>query len=640
MYLKIFFAINMALFAMSPCFAGFLEMPDVEETPSFERKTLLTDMDVPGVKYRDPDPEAGPRLNVKKFRLQGVVEYPELGITRKDLIKRVETIRFELMEEDKLSEKGYTDNELGEISDLLGSIEENTKGEHVGPLEVQKLVFLIRDQRRRRGVTLGMIETVADTITRYYRERGFILAKAYIPKQQVRDGVVTLTLLLGDLGSVQVVNNKRYSAKKIASVFNDAIDKPVTNEIVEERLYLINDMPGLGAQGFFSAGKQVGDTELSINVLSERKYDANIRIDNHGSPRTGEERVFGDFTFNNPLGLGDALNVSLLKSVDADGTLYGALRYSATFFKARGVGSLGVSTNEFFTTLGNGLIGFSGESITADASFAYKLKRGRTNNRSVSLKLSRIKTTVSPPADTSDDIVTEAANLEAGYNFDWLRQSSRVLHAGSVSVVYSDLEKSNDFTLSGGNASAITQGDATFLRANYTRLSFNNIPFTNIETRFVTKAAFQYAGQTLDPINQFDLTGPERARGFEVAKLSADDGLYLGADWIFKGPGQGKWKVFGQRLDRLIQPMIILDAAYGIVNPSSTIESNEDARLANIGVGLKLNFGRKFKGTIVIAEPIVEELPAASAGEILVGGENREIEKSGTSVFFDFLYSF
>ena len=54
-----------------------------------------------------------------------------------------------------------------------------------------------------------MIETVADTITQYYRERGFILAKAYIPQQQVRDGVVSLNIMLGKLGSVEVVNAKR-----------------------------------------------------------------------------------------------------------------------------------------------------------------------------------------------------------------------------------------------------------------------------------------------------------------------------------------------------------------------------------------------------------------------------------------------
>src|SRR5690606_21573660 len=126
------------------------------------------------------------------------------------------------MDEGKLLDSGYTLDELSELSDLIANIEEETKDQHVGPVEVQRLVFLIREQRRKRGITLGMIESVADTITRYYRERGFILAKAYIPEQQVRDGVVTLTLLLGELGEVEAQNNKRYSSWLIERTFNSA----------------------------------------------------------------------------------------------------------------------------------------------------------------------------------------------------------------------------------------------------------------------------------------------------------------------------------------------------------------------------------------------------------------------------------
>ena len=210
------------LLLIPPCaHAGFLEMPDTSEVPEFERESLLLDMDIPALRDRDPNPEAGPRLNVKEFRVQGLIEYPELGITREKIIKQVEKIRFDMMEEGKQLDSGYTIDELKEVSDLIAEIEKETDGRHVGPVEVQKLVFLIREQRRQRGITLGMIEVVADTITRYYRERGFILAKAYIPKQHVRDGVVTITLMLGQLGEVEVKNNKRYSATLIKRVFND-----------------------------------------------------------------------------------------------------------------------------------------------------------------------------------------------------------------------------------------------------------------------------------------------------------------------------------------------------------------------------------------------------------------------------------
>ncbi len=61
----------------SVVYAGFLEMPNTAEVPEFERESLSLDMDIPALRDRDPNPEAGPRLNVKEFRVQGLIEYPE-----------------------------------------------------------------------------------------------------------------------------------------------------------------------------------------------------------------------------------------------------------------------------------------------------------------------------------------------------------------------------------------------------------------------------------------------------------------------------------------------------------------------------------------------------------------------------------
>ena len=243
--------------------AGFLDMPEITETPQLRGKTMVLDLDIPEVQDRDPNPKSGPRLAVKEFRVQGLVEYPDMGITREAINHMVEEIRRDLMGEGKLLPSGYTIKELGDLSDLLVEIEDQTLKRHVTSLEVQRLVWLVREQRASRGIHLGQIEAIADRITRFYRERGFILAKAYIPKQEVREGVVTLTLLLGMLGDVEAKGNNRYSREDIEDVFEDLVTRPITNEAVEEALYLLNDYPGLSVDGYFEPGYQVGDTKLN-----------------------------------------------------------------------------------------------------------------------------------------------------------------------------------------------------------------------------------------------------------------------------------------------------------------------------------------------------------------------------------------
>ena len=57
-----------------PASAGFLEMPDISDVPELERKTLLRDMDIPAVRDRNPDPQAGPRLAVSAFAGKKVVD--------------------------------------------------------------------------------------------------------------------------------------------------------------------------------------------------------------------------------------------------------------------------------------------------------------------------------------------------------------------------------------------------------------------------------------------------------------------------------------------------------------------------------------------------------------------------------------
>ena len=132
--------ISFLLFLSFSAEADFLEMPEIKQTPELRTKSLLRDMDIPALKFRSPDPTEGPRLAVSEFRIQGLVEYPKMGITREALKTLSERIRFDLMGDGKLLESGYTIEELGEVSELLGNIEEESSGRHVEPVDVQRLV--------------------------------------------------------------------------------------------------------------------------------------------------------------------------------------------------------------------------------------------------------------------------------------------------------------------------------------------------------------------------------------------------------------------------------------------------------------------------------------------------------------------
>lgn len=578
---------------------GFLEMPDTTQVPDYERETLLQDLDIPAVRDRDPDPEAGPRLNVKEFRLQGIVEYPKLGITRADIVKRIEDIRFDIMDEGEYTDSGFTLDELGELSKLFVEMEKTTQDRHVGPVEVQQFVFLIREQLRKRGVTLGMIETVADTITQYYRERGFILAKAYIPKQEVRDGVVTLTLLLGELGEVEVDGARRVSPGLVGRTFKRDMYKPVTAKKIDEALTLINDIPGLRAQGFFSPGTQVGDTKMTVKVNEENWTTVNLRLDNHGSKSTSKNRAYADVYVHNPLGIGDELYFGLLKTYSPDQSTYGAFRYNTFVLNPRWRASLGYSNNDFVSRnlrqVGESY--FTGESQVADIGTTYIFRRSRVSNYSMELKYMDIDTEL----DTNTNITQEdVSKISLGFNFDLLNEKRRHLYLGNFTVHKADLYEKGGFD-------GETSGENVFVSFDFSMLNFFRFPFTHYETRFLWKASGQYAGKSLSNLNQINLTGPTRSRVFSVNGFQADDGLYLGMDWMLPLPKFGGASLFGESLNRVFQPFVFIDTSYGVIQPVAEGDGEITGNLADAGVGLKMSHSR-FSGSLTYGAVLEDKI--------------------------------
>ena len=621
--------------------SAVVDLPEITEVPEIKEETLLKDLDIPAVRDRDPDPEAGPRLSISEFRLQGIVEYPELGITRKEISRIVEEIRFDMMGEGKLLESGHTLEELGEISDLLSDIEKNVEEEHVGPEEVQRLVWLVRDQMLKRGVTLGMIETVADRITRYYRERGFILAKAYIPKQKVRDGVVTLTLLLGMLGEVKVNDSNLYDDDVLSAAFDDLLTKPVTNTAISERLYLINDLPGVTTQGFFESGSQVGDTLLNVNVKAEEVFDYNLRVDNHGAEETGKERLYGDILWNNPTGTADQLHLATLY---AEGTVYGQLRYNTNYFSPRLKIGLGYANNSF--VLGKGAseaivaLGLEGETEITDLSVSYKYKRGLNENYSFDFVHENIDSAVKLTSLSDDGgriLDDEVRNSSLGFNYDFITQGSRLLHQGNVRFMQGEFI----FGAEDGQDESYS-----ILKADYSLLSFWKIPFTDIETRSVLRASTQLSNSALSSINQFSLGGPARARAFEAKEFSADQALYVGFDWFFNLPGFLDFEMDDTTFGKVLSPFIFIDAAHG--EAKSLIELTDEEQeidaatstLINAGVGIQFSLDN-MSGNLQVAFPIENKyddgIPERLDGQAPPAPP--ELEKE-TRVLLEFQYRF
>ncbi|MDQ8036941.1 MAG: POTRA domain-containing protein, partial [Pedobacter sp.] len=175
-----------------------------------------------------------------------------------------------------------------------------------------------------KPLTLAELQGAAERITNIYRREGWLLARAMIPAQEVSAGVVNIQVLEGRYGEVTINNSSRVS---------DGVVKNFTKNLrsgdgvqaapLERSLLLLNDLPGVKVGSSLAAGKDVGSSDLAIELKPGPQYEGGLSIDNYGNSYNGAWRLNADLDINNPLQAGDRLSLRALVSDEAQHYLRG-----------------------------------------------------------------------------------------------------------------------------------------------------------------------------------------------------------------------------------------------------------------------------------------------------------------------------
>lgn len=165
----------------------------------------------------------------------------------------------------------------------------------------------------------------AAAVTRHMREKGFLVAQAFLPAQVVHDGVVTIEVLEGRIGSVRLdVPGGAGLRETIARKFLDGLKSgdAIRREPLEHSLLLLNDLPGTRLHATIESAPAPGTADIRVRVVDDGKpVVATLNLDNAGQRATGEIRGSMEVRFRGPLGLGDMLNVQHRRSSAGGETL-------------------------------------------------------------------------------------------------------------------------------------------------------------------------------------------------------------------------------------------------------------------------------------------------------------------------------
>jgi len=226
-------------------------------------------------------------------------------------------------------------------------------------------------------MTLAELRALTTRISDYYHARGIFLAQAYLPAQDLDDGIVTIDVIEGRYGKIELQNEAHISNAILAQRLSglDSQDL-VINAPLERRLLLLSDLPGVRVKATLAPGTAVGTSDLTVNVVPGRRVTGNLEADNGGGRYTGTYRFGGTINLNNPLGLGDQFTVRGL--VSDQGLAYGRASYQMPVGNA----TVGVAYAHLRYTLGREFEALDG-SGTADIFSlygSYPLIRSRQAN--------------------------------------------------------------------------------------------------------------------------------------------------------------------------------------------------------------------------------------------------------------------
>ncbi|CAN5338453.1 ShlB/FhaC/HecB family hemolysin secretion/activation protein [soil metagenome] len=177
-------------------------------------------------------------------------------------------------------------------------------------------------------MTLGDLRNAAARISSFYNARGYFLAQAYLPAQDIAGGAVTISVVEGRYGTVDIRNRSKLSTARLEYVLAglDGGDIVATAPL-ERRLLLLSDTPGVRVKSTLAPGAEVGTSDLIVDVTPAPRISGSVEADNAGNRYTGIYRFGGSLNFNELFGIGDVLSLRVLGS---DGGLgYGRIAYQA-----------------------------------------------------------------------------------------------------------------------------------------------------------------------------------------------------------------------------------------------------------------------------------------------------------------------
>jgi hemolysin activation/secretion protein len=344
--------------------------------------------------------------------------------------------------------------------------------------------------------------------------------------------------------------------------------------------------------------------------------DVTIGGDNYGNPSGGQYRGHVGVAWNDPLGIGDSLQLYGLeafpgstKEFNGAKTTYGSGAYAVPLFSGQAAISAAYNNNRY-TPGGTALSSLNGNGSDADLELDVDLARSRAGRLYMYVRGDYKKATLDEPAPIGA-VEEELTEGTIGAHFDRTDTSGRGQWVSSLEFADGHNSRTGVETIR-----IVSDADYRLERWNVERIqgltAFQFLHF---------KVAGQYTSDALPSLDQASIGGPASVRAYAVADYVGDRSDIASVEYYFPLPGlTSKAGPGGTPWGRLLQIRLFYDYGYGRLNKTLPGEQSS-ATLQGYGGGVQVNAVNHLLFNFDVARPV----DASSADHALLAYKSTRI---------------
>lgn len=438
-------------------------------------------------------------------------------------------------------------------------------------------------------VPVAEAQAIANRITARYRNDGYVLSQAVVPRQDLGDGILHIRVVEGFVDRV-IIEGGDADAGGLVQRYGEKItqDRPLKIATLERYLLLMNQLPGLSARGILQSSPNHFGAATLVVTLNRKRVEATLATDNRITRYLGSLQQTATLTGNSLAGLDERtqlqasmatpethmhlLGVQHEEQLDSEGT------------------KLLLLASQTQTRPGLTLAPLQLEAVSKDVQFIvlhpFILLRRESLTGRIAFDYRNTDTTVFGNTALTDDRV-RALRLGGNYTFADRWQGTSLI----------DVQASHGLNVLGASAPGSLRSNLN-APDDFTKINLDLSRTQPLPRNFSLFTAF--SGQvSADPLladEQFALGGPAFGSAYDPGTLAGDEGAAARAELRYNNEVSG-------RIPLTYQSYGFYDVG-AVWNKTTTPDKNS---LADAGLGVRFGLTPHLSGTTELAVPLTKK---------------------------------